>query len=591
MRFRVLGDLEIGVGTRRGTVTAPRERILLALLLLRRGQTVPIDELIDAVWPEDPPRTARAQVHTCVSRLRQTLHSHDIPPSAIVTERFGYRMVVADTDLDAAVFTRLITRARAVGQSGDPHAAQESYRAALDLWRSTSALPGLGSPAIEAGALVLDEQRLSALEELADIELRTGGGRGMISELTGWVERFPYRERLRAQLMLALTQDGRQAEALELYRRGRQLLADELGMEPGTELRAACHRVLTGDRTGTSGGAAGAAPERPTATRHRPRYLPRGVIDFAGRAAELATVLDDLEKLSVFGAPAAAVAVDGMPGVGKTTFALALAQKAADRYPDGELFIDLHGDGASPPVTVDDALGTLLRQLGVPADRVPADTVERAARWRSEVEHRALFVLLDNAADSAQVEPLLPGRSGSVVVITSRRRLVGLDAVRSVTLEPLTETEAVDLLVRVVRDRALVDPDATAALAHLCGGLPLALRLAGARLAHRPTWQVAGMVQRLGGVGSAAAGLAAAGRSVAGAFDLSYRQLEPAAQRTLTRLALHPAGAVGVAAAAALANCPSRRRAGTWRTWLTSTSCSLPRPTGTTSTTWYGLIC
>ncbi|GAB3839871.1 NB-ARC domain-containing protein [Dactylosporangium cerinum] len=251
------------------------------------------------------------------------------------------------------------------------------------------------------------------------------------------------------------------------------------------------------------------------------------------------------------------LSIDGMAGVGKTSLAVHVAHRVAGRYPDGRLFLDLRAHSDQPPLPPHDALGVLLAHLGVPPARVPADPDDRVARWRSELAGRRVLLVLDNAADAAQVLPLLPGSSACLVIITSRRRIAGLDGVRPVSLDVLSAVESRRLITAVVGARAAADPAATAEVARLCGHLPLALRLAAARLAHRPSWSVADLADRLRRAHPAAVDLAVDGRSPQAAFELSYRQLPPAAQRLFRLLGVHPAGELSMRVVAALADLPA----------------------------------
>ncbi|MFF5295510.1 AfsR/SARP family transcriptional regulator [Paractinoplanes globisporus] len=499
-------------------VTAGRDRVVLALLLLHTDRVVSVGELVEAVWGDDPPSTARAQLQACVSRLRRVL-----PDFAIGTDPAGYRLRVGADELDALVFARLVARARA---GNDP----ALFRQALDLWRG-EALVGIDSRSVRTAATALDEQYAAAVEEWAELELAAGHDRELIGPLSGLVERFPLRERLRGQLIRALAGAGRAADALAEFRRGRGVLLDELGMEPGRELQELHRRILS---------TAEAAPVR---------SLPRTVGDFTGRAEVVARLLAGLDRSD----PAVTV-IDGMAGSGKTTLALHVASLVGDRYPDAHLFIDLHGYGEHEPVEPSAALLILLRQLGLPAQAVPADLSDRVTTWRSELARRRVLVVFDNARSSAQLADLLPTSPGTLALVTSRRRLLGLDGVQTESLPVLTAAEATALLARIAGDRVRAEPEAAAEVVRRCGGLPLALRLAGARLAHRPRWRVADLVRRLGE--SALPELSAEDRSVANAFALSYRQLAERAQRMFRLLGLYPAPRFDAPAAAALTGLP-----------------------------------
>ncbi|MEW2430579.1 BTAD domain-containing putative transcriptional regulator [Micromonospora sp. NPDC047644] len=540
MRFGILGPLRVGGGE--STVTAGRDRVVLAMLLLRAGRLVPVDELVDAVWADSPPATARAQLQTCVSRLRRRFAELDLAPELIVTDPIGYGVRTNPNDLDAEVFVRGVETARGAMVAGRLAEAATDFRAALALWRGP-ALAGIPSVSVRRRAQTLDEQRLSALEECVDVELRLGRAAELIEELAESVDRHPLRERLRGQLMLALSSVGRQADALAVYREGRQTYADELGIEPGAELQELHQRVLAGDL------ALAGLPVQPVGP---VRSLPRAIGDFIGRQQTLARLVKEIEedgnRIQV---------IDGMPGSGKTTLAVHVATALADRYPDAQLFIDLHGHSERRPLTPAAAVAALLRQLGVPAERVPENPDDRLALWRIELAGRRALVVLDNAATADQVAPLLPNGPHCLVLVTSRRRLVGLDEGRPSSLPVLDADEAVELLGRVAGvERVAAEPEAAAEVARRCGHLPLAIRLAGARLAHRPRWRVADLAERLVTGAGPLAELTAGQRSVGQAFALSYQQVSPTAQRLFPLLSLFPGGRLDGPVAAALAELP-----------------------------------
>lgn len=540
MRFGILGPLRVGGGE--STVTAGRDRIVLAMLLLRAGRLVPVDELIDAVWEDRPPATARAQLQTCVSRLRRRFAELGLAPDLIVTDPAGYGVRTGTTDLDAEVFTRGVEAARAAATAGRLVDARAEFRAALALWRGP-ALGGIPSGSVRRRAQALDEQRLTALEECVDVELRLGQAAELIEELAESVDRHPLRERLRGQLMLALSSVGRQADALAVYREGRRFYADELGIEPGAGLQELHQRVLAGDLAlaGRPAGPAGAV-----------RSLPRAIGDFVGRQETVARLVKEIDEDGT-----RIQLIDGMAGSGKTTLAVHVATALADRYPDAQLFIDLHGHSERRPLTPATAVAALLRQLGVSAERIPENMDDRLALWRTELAGLRALVVLDNAGTADQVAPLLPNGSHCLVLITSRRRLVGLDEGRPSSLPVLDADEAIELLGRVAgMERIAAEPEAAAEVARRCGHLPLAIRLAGARLAHRPRWQVADLAERLVAGAGPLAELTAGQRSVGQAFALSYAQISPSAQRLFPLLGLYPSGRLDSRVAAALAGLP-----------------------------------
>ncbi|MCO8274398.1 tetratricopeptide repeat protein [Actinoplanes sp. TRM 88003] len=526
MRYRILGPLSVTVDGRDVAITAGRDRIVLVMLLLHAGRVLGIGTLADAVWGAGPPTTARGQLQTCVSRLRRSL-----PVDAIRSDPAGYSLDPGAGELDATEFTRLVAEAR---ESQDP----ALYRRALDLWRGDAAA-GVDAHGVRLAAAVLDQQHVAALEAWAELEIAAGRERELVGELSAAVDRFPLREGLSGRLMQALHRSGRPADALAEYRRLRTALRDELGLDPGRELQDLHAAMLTGTIT--------AAPPRP-APPSRVRCLPRTVQDFTGRVEvmrRLAAAVDEADTGS-----SRVVVIDGMAGSGKTTLALHAAALLGDRYPDAHLFVDLHGHDAEQPLEPAAALLVLLGQLGVEAERIPPGLVERVGLWRTELARRRALVLFDNAASSAQLADLLPATPGSLAVVTGRRRLLGLDGVHPESLSVLNADEGLTLLARMAGARVWAEPEAAAEVVRRCGGLPLALRLAGARLAHRPGWRVADLVRRLGE--SVLPELAAEQRSVASAFAVSYRQLPEPTSDVFRLLGLIPGSDFDLLAVAAL---------------------------------------
>jgi DNA-binding SARP family transcriptional activator/Tfp pilus assembly protein PilF len=541
VRFRVLGPVSVSGDV----LAASRERTVLAVLLLEPNHLVPVERLIDAVWGDNPPVTARAQIHTGISRLRRELGP---AAGAVSTDPAGYRIAVSPDDLDTLVFAAHVDAARTAIAEGRLAHARQDLRAALELWRGP-AFTGITGPIVESAAARLEEQRFAAWEDRVDLDLRLGPERELVGELTDLVRRYPLRERLRGQLMLALYRVGRQADALAVYREGRERLADELGLDPGPDLEELHKRILTRDPALSATPAPATLTERSDAA----RCLPRDIADFTGRESAIERVL----SATVHDPGVTPVlAIDGMAGMGKTALAVHVGHRLAARYADAQLFVDLHGHSEQAPLDPAAALSMLLRQVGVAPSRVPETLDERIALWRTELADRRALVVLDNAADATQVAPLLPNGPRCLTLVTSRRRLIGLDGALPVSLEVLPPDEAVALLARVVGDRVAAEPAAAAEVVRLCGNLPLAIRLAAARLAHRPKWSVADLAARLRAADPPLAQLAADGRSVAAAFTLSYRHVSEPAQHLFRLLGLHPGADFDAHVSAALADVP-----------------------------------
>ncbi|MGI5238987.1 BTAD domain-containing putative transcriptional regulator [Dactylosporangium sp. CA-139066] len=530
-QFEVLGPLAVSAGGRAVPVSGSRAQRVLAALLLHAGRPVDIATLVDYAW-DDPPSTARQQIHTVVYRLRRLLGER------VQTVEVGYRLDLDGARLDADDFARGVLRGRTLLANADAPGAAAALREALELWRGR-ALAGLPGERLRLHGVRLEEERLAALEECAEIELGLGRHRQLVGELQAYAAEHPLRERIAALLITALTRDGRQADAIAHYHRVVATLRDELGVEPGPALRDAYLDTLR---------SAGAPP--PAAA---PGRLPRAPRRLVGRDAELRRLLAAARDGAGRGDRPRVVVVDGMAGVGKSALALTAAHALAEGRPGARLYIDLHGHSEREPVDPHEALGVLLRQLGaVP----PPDGAERAELWAGRMRELAGVVVLDNAAGAAQVEPLLPPQGPSVVVVTSRTRLGPIEGAAALSLEPLGPDGAVELLRDTADERVDDDPGAATAVAGLCGGLPLALRLVGHRLRHRPRWTVGMLAEQLSFASHEPIRVAAEGWSTAAAFDLSYRALPEPQQRLFRRLGLHPAGTLEAEAAAVLAEVP-----------------------------------
>ncbi|WP_344647170.1 AfsR/SARP family transcriptional regulator, partial [Cryptosporangium japonicum] len=442
MEFRILGPLEIG--TSAGAVVSiggPRVKTLLAALLVNANQTLRVDWLADAVWNEQPPPAAAATLHSIVCRLRARLA--DIGPDGenrIVTDADGYRLRVEPGELDADVFHQRVDAARVAVGDGRPDEAATLYREALALWRG-SPLANVTAHFAQAYSVPLDETRIAVTAERLDLELSAGRDVQAIPELLVLLQRYPLRENLVRLLMLALYRSGQQVEALHVFRTARRALVDELGVEPSRRLQLLHQQILNNDVPAE-------APERPAVSGCH--NLPPDTGDFTGRDAELRRLTRPGAAPGTPHAPLVG-AINGMPGVGKTALAVRAAHLLAERYPDGQVFLDLRThdvqDRRRGPAA---ALEALLLLLGVPTGAIPASVEQRAAMWRTQLAHRRMVVVLDDAADAAQVAPLLPGTPTCAVLVTSRGRLPGLPANCTVALAPLPSSDAATLFGRVV---------------------------------------------------------------------------------------------------------------------------------------------
>jgi len=555
VEYRVLGPVEVRVDGRPVAVGGPKPRALLALLLLHAGRVVPTSEVLEALWGGHPPASGATRVHGVVSELRAALGRAGMASGPLATRPHGYQLTAADGDLDLDVFEGRLAQARSAAAGDQLQDAAASYRAALDLWRGP-ALAGVAAPFAGAEAARLEERRLVAVEELAEVELRLGRHAALVSELVALVGRHPLREGLRERLMLALYRSGRQAEALEVYRDGHRLLVERLGLEPGPDLQRLQRAILASDPglLPEPGG-----PMEPVAP--PPAQLPPDVADFTGREEQVARLCGALDP----GRPATATAVtvvSGKPGVGKSALAVHVAHRLRSDFPDGQLHVDL-GGAEHQPLAPEDVLDRFLRGLGVGGAAVPAAPEERRDLYRSRLADRRVLVVLDNAADEAQVRPLLPGGPSCAVVVTSRARLAGLDGALRLDLDVLGPGQATELLARIAGpERVAAEPDAAAAIVALCGNLPLAVRVAGARLAVRGHWRLADLAELLADERHRLDELAIADIEVRAGLALSYQGLDGEARRLFRRLGLLAAPTVAAWVAAAVLD---RRLAGAQR--------------------------
>jgi DNA-binding SARP family transcriptional activator/Tfp pilus assembly protein PilF len=562
--FRVLGAFEAGTGDSRIALGGRKPQAVLARLLLSAGQVVSVSRLVEAAWDGSPPDSAVARIQAIISELRRRLAALGEGRELIVTRAPGYLVELRPGELDVQVFEQRSALAdRLAGKRAWSEAAGQ-YRSALALWRGP-ALDGLSAPGLAAAVAALEEQRLTVLERRLAAELALGNATAVLPEVAGAVAEHPRRERLREYLMIALYCSDRVPEALDAYRAAREYLHDELGVEPGERLRELHGGILNGvpaaELTARAAPAAPAsadddqpepAPEAIRRADVRPAQLPAPVAGFVGREASL----DELDGLGSVGV------VTGTAGVGKTALAVHWAHRVTDRFPDGQLYVNLRGHAASAPLRPIDALARLLRGLGVGPDRVPADEDEAATLYRSLLSGRRILVIFDNATDPDQLRPLLPGTPSCPALITSRDRLDGLVAshgARQLTLTPLPADDAVGLLGSVLgAERVQAETEAAERLARLCAHLPLALRIAAANLAADAQRTLSDHADRLASADRLAAQTVPGDpqQAVRAAFDLSYTALDSGC-RSLFRLAgLVPGPRVSPGAVAAMATIP-----------------------------------
>jgi DNA-binding SARP family transcriptional activator/uncharacterized protein HemY len=526
MHFQVLGPLSLTVSGRPVAVKAARQRTVLSMLLLERRNVVPVHRLVDALWDDDPPATARAQVQICISSLRRVLHEPDLT-DPIQTVAHGYMLSVEDAAVDLDVFRRLVADAEA-DAALRPDLAVARLRSALSLWRGDP-FADVESAIVTAAANRYVELRLSAAERCIDLEITLGRYEEAAQQLAALIHEYPLREKLRYQEMLALYRSGQRAEALGAYREARRALADELGLEPGPELRGLERTILMDESDPAAPVAVCPAVSPPV-----PRHLPADVADFIGRDNLMAgarAVLAGSRGTRV-------LVVTGPAGVGKTALAVRLAHQVAGTFPDGQLFVSLAGEGGVP-LEPGRVLERFLRALGVSGNAIPDGTDERGELFRTLVADRRLLIVLDAAVGEGQILPLLPGTDTCAVVVTSRVRLTGLPGAAHSEVDVLDEEHSVQLLaVQSGRDLRDANLAASRDLAALCGGLPLALRIAAARLAGRPHWSVEDLVHRLTDGHRRLDELRHGDLGVRSSISLTYDGLAPSVRRLFRLLSL-----------------------------------------------------
>ena len=533
MRFRILGPLEVWTGQDWSGIGAAKWRALLAALLLNQGQAVSTDRLIAELWGDSPPERPANLVSVYVLRLRRVLG--DPEGRVLVTRAPGYQMLLRPGDLDAEHFETLVRQGRQALAAGDYQGAGDELREALELWRGRPLADVPPSALVTAEADRLEESRLSALELRIEADLGCNLHAELVPELRRLLSDQPLREGLWARLIRALSGAERNAEALAAYGQAREVIAEELGVDPGPELQRLYRAMLSVDTSalaadqnigeaaallagrsapGTPGdgaatvSAAIVSPRQalddlggealPPSPPRVPAQLPADVADFTDRVRHLERLHDLMSAGADPGNSAVTVAVvAGTPGLGKTTLAIHAAHRLRAGFPDGQLYVSLRG-GSEHPAPSDEVLARFLRDLGVDGARVPVDIEERAAMYRTRLAERQMLIVLDDARDAAQVRPLLPGTGSCAVIVSSRQRLSDLAGSRLIDLDVLDDSQAAELFTRIIgADRAEAEPVAVQDVLAVCAGLPLAIRIAGARLAARRSWTVRRLADRL----------------------------------------------------------------------------------------------
>ncbi|MFJ9178104.1 BTAD domain-containing putative transcriptional regulator [Streptomyces sp. NPDC102360] len=545
MEFQLLGPVEARDGSRRIALSGSKVHTVLAVLLLARGRVVSDSRLSSLLWGWDPPATMNAQIYTYISRLRKLLG----PGVDLIRRRPGYQLVAEGAHIDTEEFARLERLGRRALEEHRFAEAGEQLRSALGLWQGP-ALANVTSHLAEAELPQLEEARATALEHRIEADLALAGHQQLVAELTGLVAEFPLRERLRAQLMTALYRCGRQADALRAYHDGREVLAEELGVDPGADLTATYQAVLSGELNRLP-----EPTELPSASPYGSRDTSGGAVvpmtlppygaDFTGREGPFTDLCARLTPPPP--GPHTAfrprrLLITGMAGVGKTALAVRVAHAVAGEFPDGQLYAHLrHPDGRVKDSRA--VLVQLLSALGensprlTSADGEAAELDELVRRYRTRTTGKKLLVLLDDAANDLQLDALLPACADAGVLVTSRSQLGAVPGSHTTALAPMDEGEALALLATIVGvSRIALEPEAAREIAAHCAGLPLALRIAAARLASRPHWSAALMARRLADPAGRVQELRFGALSVRTCLQASLRQLTRDETELLGRL-------------------------------------------------------
>ncbi|GAA4498334.1 hypothetical protein GCM10023191_043390 [Actinoallomurus oryzae] len=532
IRFDLLGTFLIQHNGTVTTIGAAKQRAIIALLLISRGHTVSTTRLIAELWGDDAPPSAQGTLLSLVSRIRRSFTVDPCMDKLLLKQGRGYRLALGDAFLvDFHEFDERAARIRSRFAEDPTADIDDAVAEALGLWHGDAFADIPSTPLVSVEAERLEQSRLEILEMRAENWLTHGRHADVVEQNRPLVAAHPLRERLWEQLMLAHHRAGRRIEALRVYERARSTLLSELGVGPGPDLRL-LHRQIEENKV---------PDRRPTeltvTARVPPRQLPPDIADFTGREEAVA----DVDRL--LGSPTSrkavpVVAIYGMPGLGKTTFAVHVAHRLSDTYPDGQLFIDLKGAQEQVPTSYE-VMHAFLRGVGVTEQRIPLDYGERISLYRSVLAGRRILIVLDNAADETQVEPLVPGSPTCAVLVTSGRRLSALFGARQLRLDLFSHRQAIRFLRDVVgADRVAREPESSAEIVELCGRHPLSLRICATRLASRPHWSLMSLCRRLADKDLRLAELAYGNHDVRAGFGLSYASLDEAGRRLFCLLGI-----------------------------------------------------
>lgn len=554
MEFGILGPLTIRGEDGARTVTAAKQRVILAVLLLRAGQAVPVESLTELLWNGRPPASAMLSLRNYIMRLRRSLGAAG---GRILSRDGGYLIEVAEDELDLLRFNRFRKEGADAFERGDLALASGSLTRALGQWRG----PALCD--VDSDRLQLDEcprltaDRVDTLELKLEVERAIGRYSTSLGELRQFASAYPERESLGEHLILALLQNGRRAEADAEYHHIRQTLQTEFGVAPGARLRA-LHQRLSGAQPAPADISTRAPRARPAGgPASVPFQIPADLADFTGRDRETAAAV---ALLGAAGPRAGRVIVlTGRAGIGKSSLAIHIAHALSASYPDGILYAGLRTDDGER-VPSGQALLSLLEALERDPRAVPDGTAGRSALLRSRLADRRVLLVLDGAIDSAQIRPLLPSTPRSAALVTSRLRLDDLAGARHLELAPFSPAESAQLICRIVgRARIIAEPQPMQELYRACGNLPLALRIAGSRLAARPSWSVRSLADRLADQNRRLDELRTGQLDVRACLASSYRSLPLTAAAALSRLATIDEQPLSVQDAAALLGVPQLR--------------------------------
>ncbi|MEW1860870.1 tetratricopeptide repeat protein [Streptomyces sp. NPDC088194] len=552
-QIRVLGPVELRAGERWTALGSTKERTVLAALAWDVGSAVSVDRLVDRVWDDNPPAKPRDALYAYVSRIRRALHDVAGPAAPALERRTHTYVLQADrAAVDLHRYVGLVDQAHAVARRGDGQEALHLLRQAQGLRRGEplAGLPGTWAAGIRAA---MDGKEVDAATLQAGVALRLGHYQDLAPRLASLAEAHPTNETLVELLAVALYGTGRAVEAADALHHFLSRLVREFGTAPGARLQAVqqgiLSRVPVADLLPPAPGAPAEPPPAPEPD--RTDNLPHD-IELVGRAAEISRLSAGIHTPHGTAAVVSLEAVDGMPGVGKTSLAVHVAHQLSDGYPDGCVFLDLRGGAEAGAMPVADALTDLLHLSGVPVASIPQHVDALRSAWHTAMANRRLILVLDNVADADQVRPLLPWASPSLVILTSRRRLTEIPGVRPVTLDVMPLRDAVSMFRHRVGAERAPTADATAQIVRLCGFLPLAIELVASRFLSRPAWSAAELVDSLTRAGSRVPQIRDGRRELARAFEVSYRPLTPLQRMVFRRLGTHLGPEVGPHAAAAL---------------------------------------